>query len=72
MDDDRGQVILPGIVRHEGVEMTAEEQKAREQEEFSTGPLSILKDSERNNVQVLIKCRNNKKLLGRVKAFDSN
>ena len=50
--------------------MTAKEQEAREQEEFSTGPLSILKDSVKNNTQVLIKCRNNKELLGRVKAFD--
>ena len=50
--------------------MTTEEREARKQEEFSIGPLSILKDSVRNNTQVLIKCRNNKELLGRVKAFD--
>jgi len=50
--------------------MTAEELAAKEQEEFNVGPLSILTQSVRNNTQVLINCRNNKKLLGRVKAFD--
>ncbi|EAL64772.1 LSM domain-containing protein [Dictyostelium discoideum AX4] len=36
----------------------------------SNGPLSILMDSVNNNTQVLINVRNNKKLLGRVRAFD--
>ena len=52
------------------VEMTPEEREAKEQEEFSTGPLRVLTDSVKNNTQVLINCRNNKKLLGRVKAFN--
>lgn len=51
-------------------EMTPEELAKKEEEEFSTGPLSILTQSVRNNQQVLINCRNNKKLLGRIKAFD--
>merc|ERR1712203_517861 len=51
-------------------EMTPEERDAKEQEEFQTGPLRVLTDSVKNNTQVLINCRNNKKLLGRVKAFD--
>ncbi|KAJ6390480.1 hypothetical protein OIU77_024649 [Salix suchowensis] len=34
-----------------------------EEEEFSTGPLSVLMMSVKNNTQVLINCRNNKKLL---------
>jgi len=51
-------------------EMTPEELAAKEQEEFNVGPLSILTQSVKNNTQVLINCRNNKKLLGRVKAFD--
>lgn len=50
--------------------MTQEELQQREQEEFNTGPLSVLTQSVKNNTQVLINCRNNKKLLGRVKAFD--
>jgi small nuclear ribonucleoprotein D2 len=50
--------------------MSPEELAQREQEEFSAGPLSILTMSVKNNTQVLINCRNNKKLLGRVKAFD--
>jgi len=51
-------------------EMTPDELSKREEEEFNTGPLSILTQSVKNNTQVLINCRNNKKLLGRVKAFD--
>jgi len=51
-------------------EMTPEELSAHEQEEFNTGPLSVLTQSVKNNTQVLINCRNNKKLLARVKAFD--
>jgi len=51
-------------------EMTQEELAQVEKEEFETGPLSILTQSVRQNTQVLINCRNNKKLLGRVKAFD--
>jgi small nuclear ribonucleoprotein (snRNP)-like protein len=50
--------------------MTLEELAKIEEEEFSTGPLSVLTQSVKNNTQVLINCRNNKKLLGRVKAFD--
>ena len=48
----------------------AEEKSKTEEEEFSTGPLSVLTQSVKSNTQVLINCRNNKKLLGRVKAFD--
>uniref|UniRef100_A0AAY4AB73 Small nuclear ribonucleoprotein Sm D2 n=1 Tax=Denticeps clupeoides TaxID=299321 RepID=A0AAY4AB73_9TELE len=50
--------------------MTPEELQKREEEEFNTGPLSVLTQSVKNNTQVLVNCRNNKKLLGRVKAFD--
>jgi small nuclear ribonucleoprotein D2 len=42
----------------------------KKEEEYLTGPLSVLTQSVKNNTQVLINCRNNKKLLGRVKAFD--
>lgn len=38
-------------------------------DDFSFGPLSVLKSSVKNNTQVLISCRNNHKLLGRIKAF---
>ncbi|KAL8513441.1 hypothetical protein ACS0TY_012776 [Phlomoides rotata] len=41
-----------------------------EEEEFNTGPLSVLMMSVKNNTQVLINCRNNRKLLGHVRAFD--
>ncbi|GJQ66466.1 hypothetical protein Trydic_g17319 [Trypoxylus dichotomus] len=38
--------------------------------EMQVGPLSILQQSVINHTQILINCRNNKKILGRVKAFD--
>lgn len=50
--------------------MSQEELQKLEEEEFNTGPLSVLTQSVKNNTQVLINCRNNRKLLGRVKAFD--
>ena len=37
---------------------------------FDVGPLSLLTNVVRDNAQVLISCRNNRKLLGRVRAFD--
>eukprot|EP00168_Porphyra_purpurea_P003161 TRINITY_DN1378_c0_g1_i1.p8 TRINITY_DN1378_c0_g1~~TRINITY_DN1378_c0_g1_i1.p8 ORF type:complete len:110 (+),score=30.40 TRINITY_DN1378_c0_g1_i1:397-726(+) len=39
-------------------------------DDFSTGPLSLLRAAVMDGSQVLINVRNNKKLLGRVKAFD--
>jgi hypothetical protein len=48
-------------------ELTPEELEEREKHEFQTGPLSVLTESVRNNTQVLINCRNNRKLMGRVK-----
>lgn len=50
--------------------MTTEELRELEEHEFNNGPLSLLTDSVRNHTQVLISCRNNRKLLARVKAFD--
>ncbi|EEA06074.1 LSM domain-containing protein [Cryptosporidium muris RN66] len=34
------------------------------------GPLSLLSECVRTNTQILVNCRNNRKILGRVKAFD--
>eukprot|EP00118_Oscarella_pearsei_P024919 m.307119 g.307119 ORF g.307119 m.307119 type:complete len:121 (+) comp41920_c0_seq1:82-444(+) len=51
-------------------DLTEEEISVREKEEFITGPLSLLTQSVKSNTQVLINCRNNRKLLARVKAFD--
>mmetsp|Transcript_2967 Transcript_2967/g.11063 ORF Transcript_2967/g.11063 Transcript_2967/m.11063 type:complete len:102 (-) Transcript_2967:1850-2155(-) len=41
-----------------------------EGQDFQAGPLSVLSHSVKTSAQVLISCRNNRKLLGRVKAFD--
>merc|ERR1711918_2015 len=37
---------------------------------FDVGPLSVLQKCVKDNSQVLINCRNNRKILARVKAFD--
>ena len=39
-------------------------------EDSADGALSVLVSAIKTNSQVLINCRNNRKLLGRVKAFD--
>ncbi|KAK9822831.1 hypothetical protein WJX81_008174 [Elliptochloris bilobata] len=49
---------------------SVDELEQKEEELFRTGPLSVLTTSVKSNSQVLINCRNNRKLLGRVKAFD--
>ena len=50
--------------------LTIEEREANTLEEMSNGPLSILTESVKTHTQVLINCRHNRKLLGRVRAFD--
>lgn len=50
--------------------MDIDRQEAQEEEEFRTGPLSVLTTSVKANSQVLINLRNNRKLLAHVKAFD--
>eukprot|EP01064_Diplonema_japonicum_P005248 TRINITY_DN1353_c1_g1_i1.p1 TRINITY_DN1353_c1_g1~~TRINITY_DN1353_c1_g1_i1.p1 ORF type:complete len:120 (+),score=30.00 TRINITY_DN1353_c1_g1_i1:53-361(+) len=47
-----------------------EEMQKKEDEMFENGPMSILKQAIRSEKHVLINCKNNKKLLGKVKAFD--
>ncbi len=37
---------------------------------LTSGPLSLLTDCVRSNFPVLVSCRNNRKLIGRLKAFD--
>merc|ERR1711874_520082 len=56
--------------RREEANAAAEADKQTEEEMFRTGPLSVLTEAMRANSQVLINVRNNKKLLGRIKAFD--
>jgi len=41
-----------------------------EKDQLMTGPLSVLMYSAKNNTRVLILLRNNRRLYGRVKAFD--
>ncbi|KJE94274.1 small nuclear ribonucleoprotein sm d2 [Capsaspora owczarzaki ATCC 30864] len=51
-------------------QMSEAELAQHEKEEFEKGPLSVLTKAVRSNAQVFINCRNNRKLLARVKAFD--
>ncbi|KAM3084520.1 mRNA splicing protein [Clarireedia jacksonii] len=51
-------------------ELTEFEVAQIEEHEFTSGPLSLLQVAVRSHTQVLISCRNNRKLLARVKAFD--
>merc|ERR1712242_397937 len=66
----RGFFKRPQIGEVMATASAREESERREEEEFQTGPLSVLTQSVKNNTQVLINCRNNRRLLGRVKAFD--
>jgi small nuclear ribonucleoprotein D2 len=50
--------------------LSPEEEARREEALMLSGPLSVLTHAVKSNEPVLINCRNNKKLLGRVKAFD--
>lgn len=52
-------------------EMTEEELLALEEAEFQTGPLSLLTQAVKSHVQIIVMCRNNRKLLARVKALYS-
>ncbi|KAH3681268.1 hypothetical protein WICPIJ_007773 [Wickerhamomyces pijperi] len=51
-------------------ELTDSELQRLEEYEFSNGPMSILQDAVNLGTQVLISCRNNHKLLAKVRAFD--
>jgi small nuclear ribonucleoprotein D2 len=53
-----------------GSAVDPEELEKLEEESFKNGPLSVLLESVKDQSQVLISVRNNKKLLARVKAFD--
>ena len=50
--------------------MNDDELKALEDYEMTHGPMSLLSRALRTHTPVLISCRNNRKLLGHVKAFD--
>lgn len=51
-------------------EMTQQELHDFEQEELDNGPMALLTSAVKSRAQVLISCRNGRKLLATVKAFD--
>ena len=48
----------------------ADDKHTPQEETFNEGPLAMLTKAVKSNSQILINCRNNRKLLARVKAFD--
>lgn len=61
---------MVSLVNKPKAEMTQAELKELEEHEFAHGPMAMLTAAVKNHTQVLISCRNNRKLLARVKAFD--
>ncbi|CEQ38648.1 SPOSA6832_00078 [Sporobolomyces salmonicolor] len=61
---------MASLVNANKTEMDEAQVRALEEHQISQGPLSVLQTAVRSNTQVLIALRNNRKLLGRVKAFD--
>lgn len=51
-------------------ELTEVELQQLEEFEFNHGPMSLLQSAMNNDTPVMINCRNNHKLLGKVRAFD--
>mmetsp|Transcript_270 Transcript_270/g.486 ORF Transcript_270/g.486 Transcript_270/m.486 type:complete len:103 (-) Transcript_270:552-860(-) len=47
-----------------------DKEEVPQEERLSEGPMSLLVNAVKTNCQVLINCRNNRKILGRVRAFD--
>lgn len=47
-----------------------EEEPKPQEDTISDGPLSLLARAAKSSTQILINCRNNRKILARVRAFD--
>ena len=47
-----------------------EKKEVAPEETFHEGPLSVLKEAVKKNSQILIYCRNNRKILAKIRAFD--
>jgi len=69
-NDNMADVKIQELLAKPRNELTEYEIAQLEEHEFTSGPLSILQTAVRSHAQVLISCRNNRKLLARVKAFD--
>ncbi|KAI5966404.1 SMD2 [Candida pseudojiufengensis] len=51
-------------------ELTEQELSKLEEFEFLHGPMSLLNQAKKQNSPVIISCRNNHKLVGKIRAFD--
>jgi small nuclear ribonucleoprotein D2 len=62
---------MPSVMEYnEKLEEQGLDPEEEEKRRFETGPLSVLLEVVKSNQLVLVSVRNNRKLLGRVKAFD--
>ncbi|BGP52479.1 hypothetical protein JCM8202_000126 [Rhodotorula sphaerocarpa] len=60
----------PQIAATNKSELDEAQVRALEEHQISQGPLSVLQTAVRTGSQVLVALRNNRKLLGKIKAFD--
>ena len=56
--------------RREGQGRNVGDQEKEEEESFRNGPFSVLHSAVHSNEKILVCCRNDKKLLGQLRAFD--
>lgn len=62
--------ISRDLIDRPRAELTEVELQQLEEFEFNHGPMSLLQNAMNNNAAVVIYCRNNHKLIAKVKAFD--
>ena len=63
-------VLFSELIDRPRSELTELELKTLEEYEFNHGPMSILNNAVKNDSPIIISCRNNHKLIGKVRAFD--
>ncbi|CAI2384945.1 unnamed protein product [Moneuplotes crassus] len=56
--------------KREGMTPEEAQRHVPQEETITEGPLSLLTKAVKTNCQILVNCRNNRKLLARCKAFD--
>ena len=67
---DKSDDWISDLVAKNRADLSEADLAQLEEFEFQTGPMSVLLNAVKNRNQVLINCRNNRKLLARVKAYD--
>lgn len=68
--DTNSAFLFSELIDRPRSELTELELKTLEEYEFNHGPMSILNNAVKNDTPIIISCRNNHKLIGKVRAFD--